>query len=89
MTTEQEIQNYYRQYQNGLRAMSKEELEKMALEQAKGMRQMMQGDDFYYYMRGLAQLSSSWPQAHADEQEKPAPLTKWQRFRRWLREVTR
>lgn len=78
--TEQDMEDYRQRYYAGLRAMSPEQMEAQALSQAEGMHQANPSGD---YMRGQAQTFNMWPQLLADEPPKPAPLTRWQRFRQW------
>ena len=82
--TEQEMEDYRQKYYAGMRAMSPEQMEARALEQADGMRNAM------------PELAS-WQLAQASQnfwlQEGPftpvriqsPPMTRWARFKRWVR----
>lgn len=81
--TEQDMEEYRQRYYAGMRAMSKEQMEALALSQAEGMRQAEPSGD---YMRGQAQGFNMWPQLLADELPKPTPPTRMERLRKWWRE---
>ena len=81
---EKELAEYRQRYYEGMRALSKEEMEALAISQAEGMRNStMSGDQ----MRGMAQASNMWPHILAEEAfpDKPKP-TRWQRVSAWWRD---
>lgn len=78
--TEQEMEDLRQRYYAAMRAMSKEQMEAMALAQAQWSRQAIPSDG---YMLGQAQSFNMWPQLLAEEPPKPAPPKRWQRFRQW------
>lgn len=79
--TENEMDGLRQRYYAGMRAMSKEQMDAMALAQSAGMRQAVptEGD----HLRGMAQSCNLWPQLLADEPTRPPVPTRRQRFRQW------
>ena len=83
--TEQEMEDYRQRYYAGMKAMSREQMEARALEQAAGMRNARPELNSWQ----LAQASQNfWMMSRGEAEVAPMalPLTRWQRFRQWWRE---
>ena len=83
--TEQEMEDYRPRYYAGMRAMSPEQMEARALEQAAGMSNARQELTSWQ----LSQASQNfWAMGRGDVEVAPivAPLTRWQRLRQWWNE---
>ncbi len=82
--TEQKMDDYRQRYQAGMRAMSKQELDALALEQQEGMRNAFPD----LLSHELAQASQNWwAQCQGFVPVEPIVvkprLTLWQRFQAW------
>ena len=77
---EKQLAEYRDRYISWMRALSKDEMNALAILQHEGMRNVAPMNDDY--MRGMAQTTNMRPQMPADEAlpDKPKP-TLWQRLR--------